>query len=180
MKFLVASDLHGSAYYCEKLLNCFELENADKLILLGDLLYHGPRNELPEKYNPKAVADMLNNYHNKIIAVKGNCDSDVDQFVLHFPIKAEYLIMYLNNKLFYLTHGDKYSANDLTSNTQNTVYLYGHTHVFECDYVDNVLCLNPGSVSIPKQNDIRGYFIIDEKDIIYKTLNGEVLKQIAY
>ena len=101
MKIMIASDIHGSAYYCKKMLDAYRKENADKLLLLGDLLYHGPRNDLPKEYNPKEVSAMLNDLSDEILCVRGNCDAEVDQLMLNFPILAEYCILYLNGRMIF-------------------------------------------------------------------------------
>ena len=108
MKYMFASDIHGSAYYCRKMLDAFEKEEADRLLLLGDLLYHGPRNDLPKDYAPKEVIPMLNAYKNVIYNVQGNCDAEVDQMVLEFPIMADYALLELEGRTFYLSHGHIY------------------------------------------------------------------------
>ena len=114
MKYLIATDIHGSLYYGQKIIDAFNLLQADKIILLGDTLYHGPRNDLPKEYNPKELTNLLNQYKNRIISVKGNCDSDVDQMVLQFPIIAPLIIMEIKNRNIYFTHGDIFNSNHLT------------------------------------------------------------------
>lgn len=150
MKLLIASDIHGSAHWCEKLLNLAEAENPDKLILLGDLLYHGPRNDLPEGYAPKQVIPMLSAWKDRIIAVRGNCEAEVDQMVLPFPCMAEFSQLLIDGKTFYLTHGHHASPEALPPLPEGSIFLSGHTHVKIDRVVDGVRCLNPGSVSIPK------------------------------
>ena len=150
MKFVIASDIHGSAYWCEKLMALVEQEKPDKLILLGDLLYHGPRNDLPRGYAPKQVIGMLSSYEDKIIAVRGNCEAEVDQMVLPFPCMAESSQIFADGIQFYLTHGHHADPDRLPKLPEGAVFLFGHTHV-KLDTVRNgIRCLNPGSVSIPK------------------------------
>lgn len=150
MKLIIASDIHGSAYWCRKLMELTQQEQPDKLILLGDLLYHGPRNDLPEEYDPKQVIPMLNSCKDKILAVRGNCEAEVDQMVLSFPCLADFAQLYADGKTFYLTHGHHASPDQLPPLPQGSVFLSGHTHV-KLDLVSQgVRCLNPGSVSIPK------------------------------
>ncbi len=170
MKYLIASDIHGSAYYCEKLINAFEKEKADKLILLGDILYHGPRNDLPKGHNAKGVIEILNKFQDKILCVRGNCDSEVDQMVLEFPIMAEYALMEINGKLIMLTHGHHYNPENLP--TCVNVMINGHTHVPACEKKGAVLCLNCGSVSLPKQNSPHSYITLENSVFIWKDLNG--------
>ena len=150
MKLLIASDIHGSAFWCRKLMDLAEAENPDKLILLGDLLYHGPRNDLPRDYAPKQVIPMLSAWKDKIIAVRGNCEAEVDQMVLPFPCMADYAELLVEGKTFYLTHGHHHNPDDLPPLEAGSIFLSGHTHVKIDKVVDGVRCLNPGSVSIPK------------------------------
>ena len=150
MKLLIASDIHGSAFWCEKLMDIMKQERPDKLILLGDILYHGPRNDLPEGYAPKQVIPMLNEYADKILAVRGNCEAEVDQMVLSFPCMAEYFQLPVDGKLFYLTHGHHKGPERLPSLPEGSVFLSGHTHVKMDEVRQGIRCLNPGSVSIPK------------------------------
>ena len=150
MKLLIASDIHGSAYWCRKLCALVEAEQPDKLILLGDLLYHGPRNDLPREYAPKQVIPMLSQYADKILAVRGNCEAEVDQMVLPFPCLADFSQLYVEGQQFYLTHGHHASPENLPPLPQGSVFLSGHTHVKRDEMVKGIRCLNPGSVSIPK------------------------------
>ena len=150
MKFVIASDIHGSARWCRALMDLVEREKPDKLILLGDLLYHGPRNDLPEEYAPKQVIPMLSRYAEKIIAVRGNCEAEVDQMVLPFPCMADYAEVLADGKTLYLTHGHRASPENLPALPQGSVFLSGHTHVKRDEVIGGIRCLNPGSVSIPK------------------------------
>ena len=150
MKLIIASDIHGSAHWCRKLCEIMEQETPDKLILLGDLLYHGPRNDLPDGYAPKEVIPMLTKYVDRIIAVRGNCEAEVDQMVLPFPCMADYAQLLVDGITFYLTHGHHASPEALPPLPQGSVFLSGHTHVKRDEMVQGIRCLNPGSVSIPK------------------------------
>ena len=127
-----------------------EAENPDKLILLGDLLYHGPRNDLPRDYAPKQVIPMLSQYKDRIIAVRGNCEAEVDQMVLPFPCLADFSQLLMDGRTFYLTHGHHANPEALPPLAEGSVFLYGHTHVKRDEVVNGIRCLNPGSVSIPK------------------------------
>ena len=149
MKLIIASDIHGSAYWCGKLVELIEAENPDKIVLLGDLLYHGPRNDLPREYGPKAVIPMLSALKDKILAVRGNCEAEVDQMVLPFHCMADYALLECDGVPMYLTHGHHANPDNLPA-LNGGVFLSGHTHVKLDKLVDGIRCLNPGSVSIPK------------------------------
>lgn len=151
-KLLIASDIHGSARWCEALMNLFVREGAGRILLLGDILYHGPRNDLPEQYAPKSVISMLNDVRNCILCVRGNCDGEVDQMVLEFPIMAEYALLMLGRDMVYATHGHHYNEENPLSFAGGGVLLYGHTHVPVCSRHERFTAMNPGSVSLPKQN----------------------------
>ena len=150
MKFVIASDIHGSAYWCERLLAFAESQQPDKLLLLGDLLYHGPRNDLPRDYAPKKVIPMLSKWKDRIIAVRGNCEAEVDQMVLPFPCMADFCRVFADGVDVYLTHGHHENPDNLPPLPQGSVFLYGHTHVKLDKTINGIRCLNPGSVSIPK------------------------------
>lgn len=175
MKFFICSDIHGSEFFCKKTVEAFIKSKADKLIILGDVLYHGPRNDLPKGYNPKAVIELLNPLKNKILCVRGNCDAEVDQMVLDFPILATYAVLNADNKTFYLTHGHHL---DEIEAEKDDVILYGHTHIPEFEKKENGVFINCGSVSIPKENSPHSYIIFEnnkfdfydlEKDEIYQS-----------
>lgn len=172
MKLLFASDIHGSTYYLNKLVNAIDKENPDKIVLLGDLLYHGPRNNLPKEYEPKKVIDILNSYKEKIICVRGNCDTEVDQMVLCFPIMSDYLNIFIDGLTVFVTHGHHYNKDNLPPLSENDILIYGHTHIPLNTVVDGIICLNPGSVSIPKENSANSYMIYENKKFIWKTLDG--------
>ena len=150
MKLVIASDIHGSAYWCRRLLEVCEREQPEKLLLLGDVLYHGPRNDLPRDYAPKQVIPMLDAWKDKILCVRGNCEAEVDQMVLSFPCLADYSQLVADGKVFHLSHGHHQNPDNLPALPEGSVFLYGHTHVKFDQVVDGIRCLNPGSVSIPK------------------------------
>lgn len=150
MKFVIASDIHGSAFWCRKLMDVIQKEKPDSVLLLGDLLYHGPRNDLPKDYAPKQVIPMLSEIKEKIIAVRGNCEAEVDQMVLPFPCMADFVEVLADGKRFYLTHGHHANPEKLPPLPQGSIFLSGHTHVKMDREVNGIRCLNPGSVSIPK------------------------------
>ena len=133
MKYMIASDIHGSAWYCRKMMEALEKEQADRLILLGDLLYHGPRNDLPKEYAPKEVIRMLNKEKNRIYNVRGNCDAEVDQMVLEFPVLADYGWMEIDGKTFYMSHGHIYNEHNLPPLKPGDIFMHGHTHVLRAE-----------------------------------------------
>ena len=150
MKFVIASDIHGSAYWCGKLVELIEAEKPDKILLLGDLLYHGPRNDLPKDYAPKQVIPMLSAYKDQILAVRGNCEAEVDQMVLPFSCMAPYALLCADGVEFYMTHGHHENPDALPPLKPGSVFCSGHTHVKMDEDRNGIRCLNPGSVSIPK------------------------------
>ena len=150
MKLVIASDIHGSAYWCGKLMELIEQEQPDKILLLGDLLYHGPRNDLPKEYCPKQVIPMLSAHKDKILAVRGNCEAEVDQMVLPFSCLAEYALLVADGVTFYLTHGHHANPDHLPPLEAGSIFLSGHTHVKMDEVRNGIRCVNPGSVSIPK------------------------------
>ena len=174
MKLMIASDIHGSAYYCKKLIAAYESEKADKLLLLGDILYHGPRNDLPRDYNPKEVIAMLNPMKKELLCVRGNCDTEVDQMVLEFPILADYCFIELDGHTIFATHGHIHNPKNLPMLKEGDILLNGHTHIPANQNMGNYTYMNPGSVSIPKEGSAHGYMIYDEK-FIWKDLDGNVL-----
>ena len=178
MKWLIASDLHGSAYYCRALLAAFEREGADRMVLLGDLLYHGPRNDLPRDYDPKAVTALLNEHAADILAVRGNCDADIDQAVLSFPIWADYALLTEGRTLIFATHGHLFSLDHLPPLHAGDILLHGHTHVPACETRDGITYLNPGSLSIPKENSPHGYMTLEDGVFLWKALDtGAVYRE---
>ena len=172
MKWMIASDIHGSAYYCRELLAALERESAQKLLLLGDVLYHGPRNDLPRDYAPKQVIEMLNGIKEKLLCVRGNCDTEVDQMVLAFPILADYAILCEGTRVIYATHGHVYNEGKLPPLEKGDVLLHGHTHIPKCVEHEDYLYINPGSVSIPKENSPHSYLILEEGKLTWKRLDG--------
>ena len=178
MKIMIASDIHGSALYCRKMLEAFDAEQADKLLLLGDVLYHGPRNPLPEEYDPKAVAAMLNERKQQILCVRGNCDGEVDQMMLEFPIMADYCILYAGKRMVFATHGHHHNENSLPMLQPGDVLLHGHTHIPVLEDRGAYILANPGSVTLPKQNSARGYLLLEDESMTYKTLEGVTEKSL--
>ena len=176
MKLMIASDLHGSNYYVKKLMDRLQEENPDKLLLLGDLLYHGPRNALPEDYSCPDVAEQLNAIKDKIVAVRGNCDCEVDQMVLDFPIMADYALLEVNGLSLFATHGHLWSEAYPPRMTEGTVLLNGHFHVPACTPHGNYLYINPGSTSIPKGGSVGSYLVLEGTTFTWKDMDGVAYK----
>ena len=172
MKIFIASDIHGSEHYCKIMAEKYREESADKLLLLGDLLYHGPRNDLPLVYNPRGVITILNSLKNEIICVRGNCDTEVDQMVLDFPIMADYGILPVENKIIYATHGHVFGEDNPPPLKSGDILLCGHTHVPKIADKGDYVYLNPGSVSIPKENSEHSYMILEDGQFTWKNLEG--------
>lgn len=178
MKIFVISDMHGSKYFLEKAMKCYEEEKADYILILGDQMYHGPRNPLPEEYNPKDVAEILNRYKDKIIAVRGNCDSEVDQMLLDFPIMGDYSTLFYKGKRIFATHGHIYSEDNLPKINKGDIFIYGHTHIPVAKEEAGIIILNPGSTSLPKNGNLNSYGIFDEDMFYVKSLDKEIIKSI--
>lgn len=179
MKIMVASDIHGSALYCRRMLERFDEEGADKLLLLGDLLYHGPRNPLPEEYNPKAVAEMLNARKQQILCVRGNCDGEVDQMMLEFPIMADYCILSVGSRMVFATHGHHHNENSLPMLQEGDILLHGHTHIPVLEDRGAYMLANPGSVTLPKQESVRGYLLLEEGALTLKDLDNTTEQKLS-
>ena len=173
MKLMIASDIHGSAFFCRKMLDAYKRENADRLLLLGDLLYHGPRNDLPRDYAPKEVIQMLNENKNEILSVRGNCDTEVDQMVLEFPILADYSFLSIDGINIYATHGHVWNPSNLPMLKKGDILLNGHTHIPACEEKDNYIYMNPGSVSIPKGESAYSYMVLENGTFYWKDLAGD-------
>ena len=172
MKYLIASDLHGSSYYATKLNEIIRIDIPDKMILLGDLLYHGPRNHFPEEYDTMKVIAILNKYKDSIIAVRGNCDAEVDQMVLEFPIMDDYKVLEVDGLRLYLTHGH---INDKVP-YQDGILVHGHTHIYEL----STSYINPGSISLPKVHDEHTYIIYENKCFQLYDIEGKILQKIQF
>lgn len=196
MKYMIASDIHGSAFYCREMLKAYDRERADRLIILGDILYHGPRNDLPMGYAPKEVIAMLNERKETLLCVRGNCDTDVDQMVLEFPILAEYCLLDINGQIIYAAHGHKQNPENPPMLKSGDILLNGHTHIPACDTFitgDGAKCIymNPGSVSIPKEDSEHSYMMVERERaeaacpsddcfihrFLWKNLEGAVYKK---
>ena len=172
MKLMIASDLHGSAYYVRKLMDAYAAEQPDRLLLLGDLLYHGPRNPLPRDYDCMAVAELLAGARDRIAAVRGNCDCEVDQMVLPFPVLADYALLEADGVWLYATHGHIWNEENLPPMAAGTVLLNGHFHVPVCREHEGYLYLNPGSTSIPKEDSVGSYLVLEDRTFTWKDMEG--------
>ncbi len=177
MKLLVISDIHGSYYYAKKILEIEKRENPDKIVLLGDLYYHGPRNDLTQEYNPMEVSKILNSLKDKLIVTKGNCDAEVDEMISEFPFK-EYIEMNVNGYNLFLSHGHKYNIDNLPPLGVNIdIMMYGHFHVGFIKEKDGIIFANPGSISLPKENSKHSYLIFDDNKLILKDVDGTVIEE---
>ena len=174
MRWMIASDLHGSAWWCERLAQAFAAEKCQRLLLLGDLLYHGPRNDLPRDYAPKEVIRRLSELRQVILCVRGNCDTEVDQMVLPFPIMAEYALLQAGERLIFATHGHHFHAKNIPPLQTGDVLLHGHTHVPCCEQVNGIWVMNPGSVAIPKEDSWHGYMLLEGDTFTWKDFDGAV------
>lgn len=173
MKIMFASDIHGSAYYCRKMLERYQKENPEKLILLGDLLYHGPRNDLPREYAPKQVISMLNGIKEELLCVRGNCEAEVDQMVLEFPVLADYMVMFEAGRMFFITHGHIYNKENLPMLKKGDLLIHGHTHIQAMEDCGDFVYINPGSVSIPKAGNQHSYMMYEDGTFTICNLDGE-------
>lgn len=180
MKYMFASDIHGSAFYCRKLVDEYRRSGANRLVLLGDLLYHGPRNDLPKGYAPKEVIAMLNDLKQEIYAVRGNCEAEVDQMVLEFPVMADYAVLIFAGRTFYVTHGHVYHEEHMPPMKAGDILVYGHTHLPKAEAKGPYYVLNPGSVSIPKGGNPPSYAILDEEEFRILDFEGNVLKKLTF
>ena len=181
MKLLIASDIHGDLDSLENVLAAYKGEGAERLVLLGDLLYHGPRNDLPKTYAPKAVIELLNANRDKILAVRGNCDTEVDQMVLNFPILADYAYISTDGLGIFVTHGHRYNTSTPPALRKGEILLHGHTHVLTCtEFGDKNFYLNPGSAAIPKENNPRTYMVYENRTFTVKDFSGNTVLEKTF
>ena len=174
MKLMIASDIHGAAGYCRALLDAFDRERADRLLLLGDILYHGPRNDLPDEYAPKQVLAMLNERRDRIFCVRGNCDTEVDQMVLQFPVLSDSAMIFADGHTLFLSHGHHFNPEALPPLKKGDVLINGHTHVPKAVVVDGIHCLNDGSATLPKENSPHTYMIYENGVFTIKDMDGNI------
>jgi putative phosphoesterase len=179
MKIFFLSDVHGAYTYLTKALECFEKEGADYLAFLGDALYHGPRNPLPNDYDPGGTAELLNHYQDKIIAVRGNCDSEVDQMMIAYPMLADYAVALAANRRIFLTHGHLYNPEHRPALTKGDIFAFGHTHIPVAIQHEDIYLFNPGSITFPKDKHPNSYGIYDEHSLMVKGLSGETVLSLT-
>jgi putative phosphoesterase len=179
MKIMFISDIHGSLFYLEKALQRYREENVNYIVILGDALYHGPRNPLPEGYNPQGVANLLNQYKHKIMAIRGNCDSEVDQMLLEYPMMSDYCIILYNERRLFLTHGHIYNEENMPALNSGDILLQGHTHIPVAKKQNEIYIINPGSITLPKENNPNSYAMLEDNLIEIKDLQGTVIKKIS-
>ena len=178
MKLLIISDIHGSSYYAEKIKEIEQKEKPDQIILLGDLYYHGPRNDLTQEYNPMKVAGVLNDLKDKIRAVKGNCDAEVDEMITDFKLEP-YIQMQVNGKNVFFSHGHVYNMDNIP-NKKIQIMFYGHYHTGFIEEENGIIFANPGSISLPKNNTEHSYIIFDENKITLKDVDGGIIKEYRF
>ena len=179
MKYMFASDIHGSAYYCRKLADAYRESGAERLILLGDLLYHGPRNDLPKDYAPKEVIVMLNELKQEIFTVRGNCEAEVDQMVLEFPVMADYAVLALNGLTFFATHGHVFNQENMPPLKAGDILIHGHSHILKAEKAGENWILNPGSTSIPKGGNPPTYAVLEDTTFRIMDFEGNVVTEVV-
>ncbi len=180
MKYLVVSDIHGALSGAQAVQESFNYHNAERILCLGDILYHGPRNELPKDYAPKKVIEIMNSLSTKIIAVRGNCEAEVDQMVLSFPCMADYNIIPCQNFNAFLSHGHIYGPTNLPNLNPHDVFLSGHTHIPTAYKREEIFFCNPGSVSLPKENHPKTYGILEDNQFTVYTLDHQIYMKIQF
>lgn len=178
MKLFFISDIHGSPYYLKKVLERYEEEKAEHIVILGDILYHGARNPLALEYNTKETIDLLNEYKDRIIAVRGNCDSEVDAMVLGFPIMAEYSNIIYNEKRIFLTHGHIYNERNMPKLKDGDIFISGHSHIPRAEKKSGIYFINPGSITLPKENSPHTYGVLENNNFEIKDLDGNKFLEI--
>ena len=181
MKLVICSDIHGDLSGARAAIEALKRENADKLLILGDVLYHGPRNSLPTEYNPKAVIELLNANKNLILSVRGNCDTEVDQMVLEFPILADYAFLELDGLCVFATHGHHHNTLTPPPLKRGDILLHGHTHVLKIEsFGDENVYINPGSIALPKEGNPRSYAVYESRTFTIKDLDKNIIKEIRF
>ena len=179
-KMLVVSDIHGALSGARAVIEAAEHHQTERILCLGDILYHGPRNDVPADYAPKKVIEIMNSLKDRIIAVRGNCDAEVDQMVLSFPVMSDTNTLYLGNRRLVMSHGHVYGPDHLPFLSEGDIFLSGHTHVPTAYYRDGICLLNPGSVSLPKQNYPASYGVIDESGFTVFDLQNQPFMSVSW
>lgn len=181
MKLIICSDIHGDAEAFRKVLEAYKKEGADRIVILGDLLYHGPRNDLPKTYAPKEVIELLNANKSVITSVRGNCDTEVDQMVLDFPILADYAYFELDGLRIFATHGHHHNTATPPPLREGEILLHGHTHVLKCEEFGNGnFYINPGSAALPKENNPKTYMVYENRTFTVKDFSGNTVLQKSF
>ena len=181
MKLFIASDIHGDIECARKTVEAYRSEGCERMLILGDILYHGPRNDLPENYAPKKVIELLSGIKDEILAVRGNCDTEVDQMVLPFPILADYAVIYADGLTVYATHGHKYNSQTPPPLSEGDILLHGHTHVLCCkEFGNGNFCLNPGSVTLPKEGNPKTYATLTDGVYRVKDFSGRIIIEKSF
>jgi len=178
MKLFFVSDIHGSLYYAKKAVELFEKEKADYIVLLGDVLYHGPRNPLPKDYNPQEVAELMNSYKDKIIAVRGNCDSEVDQMVIDYPMMSDSSTLFYEGRRIFATHGHIFNKTNMPYLSKGDIFIHGHFHLPMAERLEEVYYLNPGSISLPKMENPNSYAVLEGNLFEIKDIEGVTIKSL--
>lgn len=178
MKYFILSDIHGSKTRLEKALNLYEEMKCDMLIILGDILNYGPRNMIPEGIDAKGIVELLNQKADNIIAVRGNCDSEVDQMLLNFPIMQTYMLLVDNGRKILLTHGHIYNKEEMPQGKFDA-FFYGHTHIWELERTEKAVVCNTGSITFPKEKNMPTFATYENETITIYNLDGEKLKSIS-
>jgi len=179
MKFMILSDIHGFTEPLDKALDAFEKENCSMILFLGDALYHGPRNAFGGSYNAAEAARKLNRYSDRILAVRGNCDSEVDQMVLNFPLMSDYHIVFDGDRKFFLTHGHLYNRDNMPPLREGDIFASGHSHIAHLEKKEGIIHFNPGSISLPRENSSPSYGLYEDGNLRIVSLGGEVLKSMT-
>ncbi|MCI9455518.1 MAG: phosphodiesterase [Oscillospiraceae bacterium] len=175
MKLMFASDIHGVLEGCRKMLEAYRREQAERLVLLGDLLYHGPRNGVPQGYDPVRVTELLNGAKEDLLCVRGNCEAEVDQMVLDFPVLSDSTGLMVDGKMLFCTHGHLYHREKLPPLKKGDIFLYGHTHILKIEHWGELLAVNPGSVSLPKEGNPPSYMVYEDGVFTIKDMEGKTI-----
>lgn len=180
MRLFFISDIHGSYFYAREAIERFKVEKADYIVILGDILYHGARNPLPKEYNPKEVAPLLNEYKDRIIAIRGNCDSEVDEMVIEFPIMSTYSNILCDGRRIFLTHGHVYNEGNMPKLSKGDVFAFGHIHLPVAEKKGDYYFINPGSITLPKENNPNSYGVLENDLFQIKDFGGNLIKEIKF